>query len=195
LAGRLEVTPSSVSAMLRQLQHAGYIEHTPYRGVRLTDDGRKLALAVLRRHRLLELFLTSALGLTWDRVHEEAELLEHALSTELEQVIAQHLGQPALDPHGDPIPSADGTVTECRAIALKDLPLAVTAEFVRVSDSDSAKLRYLAERKISLGDRMTVIKREPFDGPLIVRVQSVASSRIESIGVGLAAVMRVKELI
>ncbi len=106
LAERLEITPGSVSAMLKRLGELGLIEHLPYRGVRLTGDGRKVALEVIRHHRLIELFLAEALEMPWDRVHDEAEVLEHVISEELEQLIAAKLGDPTIDPHGDPIPSA-----------------------------------------------------------------------------------------
>src|SRR5271155_5663432 len=107
LAERLGITPGSVSAMLKRLDELGLITHVPYRGVRLTADGRRIALEVIRHHRLLESFLADALGMPWDRVHDEAEVLEHVLSEELEQLIATKLGHPTGDPHGDPIPSAD----------------------------------------------------------------------------------------
>src|ERR1017187_7286759 len=107
LAERLEITPGSVSAMLKKLDELGLITHVPYRGVRLTNEGRRHALEVIRHHRLIEGFLADTLGMPWDRVHAEAEILEHVLSDDLEQLIATKLGHPAMDPHGDPIPSAD----------------------------------------------------------------------------------------
>src|SRR3977135_1995341 len=112
LAERLGVTPGSVSAMVRKLSEVGLLEHEPYRGVRLTEDGRRVALEVLRHHRLIELFLAEELGMPWDRVHAEAEVLEHVISEDLEQLIADRLGQPTLDPHGDPIPTAGFEVEE-----------------------------------------------------------------------------------
>src|SRR5437588_3781570 len=107
LAERLGITPGSVSAMLKKLDELGLITRLPYRGVRLTAAGRRLALEVIRHHRLLESFLADSLGMPWDRVHAEAEILEHVLSEELEQLIATKLGNPTVDPHGDPIPGAD----------------------------------------------------------------------------------------
>ena len=112
LAARLGVTPGSVSGMLRKLAEVGLLEHEPYHGVRLTDEGRRVALEVLRHHRLLELFLAQELGMSWDRVHAEAEVLEHVLSEELEELIAGRLGDPAVDPHGDPIPTAAFEIDE-----------------------------------------------------------------------------------
>src|SRR5579863_7925780 len=112
LAERLGITPGSVSAMLKKLDELGLVTHEPYRGVRLTESGRRVALEVIRHHRLLESFLAEALGMPWDRVHAEAEVLEHVLSDELEELIAERLGHPVLDPHGDPIPSADLELNE-----------------------------------------------------------------------------------
>jgi Mn-dependent DtxR family transcriptional regulator len=112
LAERLGVAPSSASEMLRELDEAGLVERVRYRGARLTESGRRRALGVLRRHRVLELFLAEALGMSWDRVHDQAELLEHGLSGELEELIADKLGDPARDPHGDPIPTRNGRVVE-----------------------------------------------------------------------------------
>src|SRR5437763_9444018 len=112
LAGRLGVTPASASAMVKKLGNLGFVEHVPYRGVELTAAGTKVALEVLRHHRLLELYLAESLGLPWDRVHDEAEVLEHVLSEELEELIAAKLGHPTHDPHGDPIPTRDGRIVE-----------------------------------------------------------------------------------
>src|SRR3984893_7744443 len=152
LAERLGVTPGSVSAMVRKLSEVGLLEHEPYRGVRLTEQGRKVALEVLRHHRLLELFLAEELGMPWDRVHDEAEVLEHVLSEDLEQLIAARLGNPTLDPHGDPIPTVEFGIDERPTHSLDELTTGVSGRFVRVSDSDPEMLRYLAERGIALGD-------------------------------------------
>ena len=188
LAARLQVTPGSVSAMLRRLGEEGLIEHTPYRGVRLTEDGRRLALEVVRHHRLIELFLAETLEMPWDRVHAEAEVLEHVLSEELEALIAAKLGDPTHDPHGDPIPSADFRLEERPTQCLDDLETGARGVFVRVSDSDPAMLRYLAECGIAPGDRFEVYERQPFGGPLFVRF----GEREHPIGGGLARAMRVE---
>src|SRR3954465_7515012 len=121
LAERLGVTAASASGMVRKLDEHGLVTHVPYRGVRLTDDGTRLALGVLRHHRLLELYLAESLGVPWDRVHAEAEVLEHVLSEELEALIAAKLGTPTRDPHGDPIPTADLRVEESETMSLQDL--------------------------------------------------------------------------
>jgi DtxR family Mn-dependent transcriptional regulator len=187
LAERLEITPGSASGMVRKLAEQGLVEHERYRGVRLTDEGRTLALRVIRRHRLIEQFLAEALGMPWDRVHDEAEVLEHVLSGELERLIAAHLGDPDIDPHGDPIPTADFVISEPPTRSLDELPIGTRGRFVRVSDSDPAKLRYLAEHAIAIGDDLEVVDRQPFGGPLFVRFGDAE----QPIGGELAAVMRV----
>src|SRR5436309_9776743 len=118
LAERLGVTPASASGMVKRLGELGLVEHRPYRGVSLTEEGRRVALEVMRHHRLLELYLVETLGVPWDRVHAEAEILEHVLSEELEELIAAKLGDPTHDPHGDPIPTREPTVDEGRAQSL-----------------------------------------------------------------------------
>lgn len=188
LAARLGVTPSSASAMVKRLDAMGLAAHAPYRGVRLTRQGRRLALSVVRRHRLLELFLTESLGLSWDQVHDEAEVLEHALSPQLEKVIAAKLGDPDRDPHGDPIPTADGRVADEPLQRLADLAQGETGELVRVSDSYPEMLRYLTARKIALGNRIEVVERQPFGGSVSARI----NGELHALGIELAAAMRVR---
>ena len=188
LAERLGITPGSASAMLKKLEELGLITHVPYRGVRLTPAGRRVALEVIRHHRLLESFLADTLGMPWDRVHAEAEVLEHVLSEELEQLIASKLGNPTVDPHGDPIPGADLELDEPLTRTLESLPEGARGVFVRVSDSDPEMLRYLAECGISPGDRFVVRARQPFGGPLFVRF----GAREHAIGGQLARAMRVQ---
>ena len=168
LAERLEVSPASASAMVKRLESLGLASREPYHGVRLTPAGERVALEVLRHHRLLELYLAEALGMPWDRVHEEAEVLEHAISPALSELIATKLGNPTHDPHGDPIPTAEGEIDEAPTRSLAELEPGSSGIFVRVSDSDPDMLRYLAERGIAPGDRFEVVQREPFDGPLTV---------------------------
>ncbi|HEV3129779.1 MAG TPA: metal-dependent transcriptional regulator [Solirubrobacteraceae bacterium] len=188
LADRLGVTPGSVSAMLRKLSDLGLVEHEPYRGVRLTEDGRRVALEVLRHHRLIELFLANELGMSWDQVHAEAEVLEHVLSEDLERLIAERLGNPTLDPHGDPIPTATFEIDERETRSLDELEPADAGRFVRVSDSDPEMLRYLAEQGIGIGDRLEVSGRQPFGGPVFVR----AGGRRLALGGELARAMRIE---
>jgi DtxR family Mn-dependent transcriptional regulator len=188
LAERLGITAGSVSAMLKRLDELGLITHAPYRGVRLTADGRRLALEVIRHHRLLESFLADSLGMSWDRVHAEAESLEHVLSDDLEQLIATKLGNPTVDPHGDPIPSAELELSEPATHTMESLQPGTEGVFVRVSDSDPEMLRYLAECGISPGDRFGVRARQPFGGPLFV----LFGEREHAIGGQLARAMRVQ---
>ncbi len=168
LAERLEVRPASVSTMLTRLEQSGLVAREPYHGVRLTTDGERVALAVIRRHRLLELFLAEALELPWDVVHIEAERLEHHVSPRVEAAIAAHLGDPTHDPHGDPIPTAELKLPVVAGISLADTPDGATAELLQVSDRDPAMLRYLAERGILPGASLRLVGREPFGGPLRV---------------------------
>ncbi len=188
LAERLGVTPGSVSAMVRKLAELGLVEHEPYRGVRLTEHGRAIALDVLRHHRLLELFLAQELGMPWDRVHDEAEVLEHVLSDELEQLIAARLGNPTIDPHGDPIPGPEHELDERPTRSLDELPIGSSGRFVRVSDSDPEMLRYLDSEGIALGDEVAVLRRQPFGGPVFVRLRE----RELALGGELARAMRIE---
>ena len=190
LAERLEITPGSVSAMLKKLGELGLIAHLPYRGVRLTDEGRKVALEVIRHHRLLELFLAEALEMPWDRVHAEAEVLEHVISEDLEQLIAAKLGDPTLDPHGDPIPTVELELRERETFPLDSLREGDSGVFVRVSDSDPEMLRYLSERGISPGERLEVLECQPFGGPLLVSFAGDAPPH--ALGGQLAGAMRVE---
>ena len=188
LAERLGVTPGSVSAMVRKLAEVGLVEHEPYRGTRLTEHGRRVALEVLRHHRLLELFLAEELGMSWDRVHAEAEVLEHVISEELEELIAARLGHPATDPHGDPIPTERFEIDEGETRSIDELPLGAAGRFVRVSDSNPEMLRYLAGEGIALGDRVEVVRRQPFGGPVFV----LCGDREHAIGSELAGAMRIE---
>ncbi|SEH10443.1 metal-dependent transcriptional regulator [Thermoleophilum album] len=188
LAERLGVTPASVSAMAKKLARRGLVRHVPYKGVRLTAEGERLALEVLRHHRLLELYLAEHLAVPWDRVHDEAEALEHVLSEDLEARIAAKLGDPTHDPHGDPIPDADLHIDEGETCSLADLEPGDRGRFVRVSDSDPAMLRYLDERGVRLGDALEVLDRQPFGGPLTVRFGDTQ----HVFGGALAGAMRVE---
>jgi DtxR family transcriptional regulator, Mn-dependent transcriptional regulator len=188
VAQRLGVTPASASGMLKRLADEGLVEHVPYGGTRLTPDGERIALEVIRHHRLLELFLAEVLGMPWDRVHEEAEVLEHHISEELEELIAAKLGEPALDPHGDPIPDRDLAVSADESIVLTDLKPGEEGVFTRVSDSDASMLRYLAERSIQPGATIVVKGREPFGGPVMVEI----GKQTHPLGAELAESMRVR---
>ncbi len=188
LAARLGVTPASASGMVKRLCELGLVEHEPYRGVSLTDDGRRVALEVMRHHRLLELYLVQTLGVPWDRVHAEAEVLEHVLSEELEELIAAKLGNPTHDPHGDPIPTRDLTIDEPPTESLCDLAPGATGTFTRISDSDPDMLRFLAERGIAPGATFEVVDKQPFDGPLFVQF----GDEVQVLGGSLTRAMRVE---
>ncbi len=187
LAVRLGLTPGSVSAMLRKLDELGLLALTPYHGVQLTAEGRRLALEVMRHHRLIELFLAEQLEMPWDLVHQEAEVLEHWLSEDLEAAIAEKLGHPTVDPHGDPIPTADLQIDEGVSVSLDSLKPGEAGVFVRVSDADPEMLRFLAERGITPGERLRVIEKQPFDGPVFL---NIAGNEV-TLGGRLATAMRV----
>ena len=186
LAERLGVTPASASNMAKKLGAIGLVEHHPYRGVKLTRQGERVALEVLRHHRLLELYLTESLDVPWDRVHKEAEVLEHVLSEELEELIARKLGNPTHDPHGDPIPTRELRIEEGHTRSMQSLESGAAGRFVRISDSDPEMLRYLAERGIAPGDEFEVVDKQPFGGPVSARF----GDRVLVLGGGLARAMR-----
>jgi DtxR family Mn-dependent transcriptional regulator len=188
IAERLGVTAASASGMVKRLGELGLVQHQPYRGVSLTDDGRRVALEVMRHHRLLELYLVKTLGVPWDRVHAEAEVLEHVLSEELEELIATKLGDPTVDPHGDPIPTRELTIDELPTQSLQALEPGARGTFTRISDSDPDMLRFLAERGIAPGAQFEVIDKQPFDGPLFVRF----GDQVQVLGGALARAMRVE---
>jgi len=160
----------------------------PYKGVRLTAKGVRVALEMLRHHRLLELYLAEALDVPWDRVHDEAEVLEHVLSEELEALIAAKLGHPTEDPHGDPIPSAELELPETTGVPLEDLEPGDAGRFARVSDADPEMLRWLADRAVRPGDHLEVLDKQPFGGPLTVRVEDA----VHVLGGGIASAMRIE---
>ncbi len=172
LAMQLQVMPASVTGMVQKLAKARprLVNYERHQGVALTPAGRKIALEVIRHHRLIELYLSEALGYEWDRVDAEAEKLEHVISEEFEDKIAALLGHPTTDPHGDPIPAKDGTVAEACRLPLSDIEPGHTVRIARVRDADPAFLRYLAELGLTLKAQLTVTEKAPFDGPLHVVV-------------------------
>ena len=190
IAAMLEVAPPSVSGMMKRLSETGLIEHVPYRGVQLTHQGRHAALQMIRRHRILEVYLTQQLGYDWGDVHEEAERLEHAVSEKLIDRMASALGDPRYDPHGAPIPTAAGEIEEAELVTLADA--AVGAELVlrQVGDENPARLHYLAEQGLTPGTRMTVVDRQPFNGPTTVALG--AGTRV--VGQELAALLWCQEV-
>src|ERR687895_330803 len=174
IAERLDVSPASASAMVKRLESMGLAAREPYHGVRLTRAGERVALEVLRHHRLLELYL--------------AEALEHAISPELSELIAAKLGNPTHDPHGDPIPTASGEIDEAPTRSLAELRPGDRGRFTRVSDSNPDMLRYLSEQGIAPGDELECVGREPFGGPLTV----LANGREHPLGDLLTRAMRVQ---
>ena len=184
IAAALALAPASVSGMVRRLAEQGLIAHERYRGVRLTLAGRRAALRTIRRHRVIEAYLTRVLGYSWDRVHDEAERLEHAASDELIDRMAAAMGEPATDPHGAPIPTREGELVEPKLTPLSTLSAGDRAVVERVDDRDPSRLRYLAELGLLPGSELEVTERAPFEGPITVAL-SRGGTRV--IGNALAA--------
>ena len=172
LAQRLGVANSSVSEMVRKLKDQGLVDHRPYSAITLTADGVRLALSMVRRHRLIETFLVQEMGYRWDEVHDEAEMLEHAVSDTFIERLAAKLGHPQRDPHGDPIPAADGSVLLPAAHRMIELDEGHSGRITRISDENPDLLRYLASENIELDADVTVLGRKPFGGALMVRIGS-----------------------
>jgi DtxR family Mn-dependent transcriptional regulator len=170
VADRLGVSAASATKMLKRLDMLGLAAHESYRGATLTPAGTRIALEVIRHHRLLETYLAEALGVPWDEVHDEAEILEHVLSEQLEDRIAAQLGHPDTDPHGDPIPAKDGSLQARDLRTLWDCADGATVRVGRVSDEQPSALRYLRGEGIRLGTVLEIVKRGPVGGPLFVRV-------------------------
>ncbi|MDQ6611416.1 MAG: metal-dependent transcriptional regulator [Gemmatimonadota bacterium] len=188
VASALGVAPASVTGMIRRLAAQGLLDYVRYRGVQLTEHGRRAALSTIRRHRIIETYLMRVLGYPWDRVHDEAERLEHAASDELVECLSVAMGHPTSDPHGAPIPTRDGHVDERLHHTLAELPLGQRARMVLVSDKNPELLRYLADIALQPGTELTVVKRAPFDGPLTLQV----GQKELMVGAPLAAQVRVE---
>jgi len=182
IAHRLELSAPSVSGMVKRLSEQGLLEHVPYKGVQLTDEGRRAALRMVRRHRVIETYLVARLGYTWDTVHDEAERLEHAVSDALIERMADALGNPGADPHGEPIPTADGLIREMSSTPLPEIAVNETVEVQRVTAGDPARLRYLASLGLTPGSRVTVLEHQPFHGPITLRIDD----RVQVLGHELA---------
>lgn len=170
LANQLKVAPASATNMVRKLGELGLVTYAPYQSIQLTPAGELVALEVLRHHRLLELYLHDKLNLPWELVHEEAERLEHVLSEALEDAIAAALGNPTIDPHGDPIPTKDGKVEAVEGTPLSRAALKQPHTIVRVLVQDAQRLIYLGAMQLYPHVVVTVLKRAPFDGPLLIEV-------------------------
>ncbi len=170
LAEALNLSPPSITEMAKKLARANLVEHEPYRGIRLTPAGQRVALEIVRNHRLLELFLVQALGYSWDEVHEEADRLEHAVSERLAQRIAEYLGHPRYDPHGDPIPGPEGDIAPRELVPLSEWPVGQRGQVAQLRDQAPEMLRYLAEKGLTVGAAVEVVHADPFEGPITVSV-------------------------
>lgn len=190
VADHMGVAAASASHMMKRLAELELVEHTPYRGVELTEEGEREALLLIRRHRIVELFLTDVVGLPWDQVHQEAERLEHAVSDQLLERIAEILGHPTVDPHGDPIPTEDGLMEEDVFPSLADLRVGQKAVVRRVTAQDPSMLQYLASIGLMPEQTVTVLSKEPFEGPLTLLVKDVE----KAIGWKVARKVKVSEL-
>jgi DtxR family transcriptional regulator, Mn-dependent transcriptional regulator len=188
LAARLSVAAPSVTGMIRKLAEAGLVRHAPYQGVELTRRGERAALDMVRRHRLLEVFLVRVLDYAWDEVHEEAHRLEHAVSGLFIERVAAILGQPESDPHGEPIPTADGHIAAVARRSVLDMETGSSGQIVQVTDENSSFLRYLDELGLRPGTLIRLVERAPFEGPLKLQV----GDREAVIGPAVASQVRVE---
>ena len=185
IAELLDLAPASVSGMVKRIAELGLVEHALHRGVRLTDSGRQAALQVLRRHRIIEAYLLEKLGYEWDSVDAEAERLEHAVSDELVEAMARAMGNPRYDPHGAPIPTSAGDLEQPDVVPMTELSVGAAGELRMVSDQDPERLRFLASLGLKPGTRFTVLARQPFHGPVTLRVEG-ADQREQVVGFELA---------
>ena len=189
---RLRVSDATVTLLFKDFASAGWVEHVPYRGVRLTPLGERKAMEVIRHHRLLELYLARELHYSWDKVHEEADKLEHVISEEFEDKLDALLGYPTVDPHGDPIPSKEGVLPLREGLPLLQLQPGQCASILRVSDQDAEKLRYLGQLGLYPDAPIELVEREPFGGPLRIRVGNPPDQVEHNIGTELAQHILVK---
>ncbi|MDH5803871.1 MAG: metal-dependent transcriptional regulator [Gemmatimonadota bacterium] len=187
IAEQLGVAPPSVSGMVKRLAEDGWLEHVPYKGVKLTEKGLRQALKMVRRHRVLETYLIDKLGYSWDDVHDEAELLEHAVTDRLIEKMAHALGHPTHDPHGAPIPTAEGDVEEEEYVPMSEFEVSTNGELRRVEDADAERLRFLDTLGLRPGTKFRVLSKQPFEGPLTVRIED---DREEVVGYRLASSLR-----
>lgn len=183
LAASLGVTPSTVSANLKKLARDGLLAYEPYGAIALTDDGRVIAVEIVRRHRIIETYLAERLGLTWDQVHDEADRLEHAVSDLVLERMDSELGHPVVDPHGDPIPAADGTVATVPSLSLVEVPPGAAVRVIRISDRHADVLRYLTDKGIVLDAVVTVSAVFPAAGTMtLVRGGEPVELTVEAAG-------------
>jgi len=174
IAGRLGVAQASVTGMIKKMAEMKLVEHSPYQGVTLTEAGEKIALEIIRHHRLLELYLAEAMGYSWDKVHDEAEKLEHVISEEFEEKIDEFLGRPTADPHGAPIPTKDGQMPVFQGFQLSQAEGGDRVIVRMVSDRDAEKLRYLGKIGLYPNSEIEVIDKAPFNGPVHIRINEAS---------------------
>ena len=192
LSARLGITPGSVTDMLKRLagQTPHLVRYQSHQGVTLTALGNRKALAVIRRHRLLETFLHDVLGFTWDEVHTEAEQLEHCLSERLTEAIAAHLQHPACDPHGDPIPTHSGEIRTHAGDPLSELPVGQTVRIMRVRLQDEAALQYLARNGLKIGETVKIVERSPLDGQISLEIRR--GRKLQTLALGAMAAAEIE---
>lgn len=191
IADALAIAPPSVSGMVKRLADAELVTHVPYRGVELTEAGRRQALRMLRRHRILESYLIGHLGYDWDDVDREAERLEHAVSDDLVERMAVKLGNPTHDPHGAPIPSAAGTIDPTRYVPMTEIEVGLAGRFRMIGDADPERLRFIASLGLRPGAEFRVLDRQPFNGPVTIELDG---DRKEVIGFALASSLQCEQL-
>lgn len=172
LSEKLQISPASVSEMIKKLADEGSLTHTPYKGVELTESGKRTALKIVRKHRLWEMFLVEVLHFGWDEIDEEAEKFEHIMSDKMEEKIDEVLGSPSVDPHGDPIPSKNGTIKALRSFPLSSIGEGTNVRVVRVNDANAELLHYASSIGLSLNKKIGIKQRMKFDNSLIVKMGS-----------------------
>jgi len=170
LAAKLRISPASVTDMVKKLSKKGFLRHVPYKGVEVTEKGKRSALKIIRKHRLWEMFLVEVLHFSWDTIHEEAEEFEHIMSERMEEKIDEVLGCPKVDPHGDPIPQKDGTIKKMNLQPLGEAEEGATVRVLRVNDSNPEMLQYASSIGLSLNKRIVVKQKNKFDNSMIVRI-------------------------
>jgi DtxR family Mn-dependent transcriptional regulator len=194
VAARLGVSTSSASEMVRKLTDDGLLEHERYGGIELTAAGRSLAMTMVRRHRLVETFLVQMLGYSWDEVHDEAEVLEHAVSDLLVERMDTALGHPFRDPHGDPIPTVDGRLHRPTAVMLASLDAGSTGWIARIIDDNAGLLRWFTDNQIALDTAVEVVEQRPFGGPLVVRIGTGDTAHVVELGLEAATALWIARL-
>lgn len=172
LSEKLQISPASVSEMIKKLAEEGTLTHTPYKGVELTEEGKLLALRIIRKHRLWEMFLVDVLHFSWDEIDDEAERFEHIMSDKMEEKIDHVLGHPMIDPHGDPIPTKNGEIQCAMSYPLNEAKEGSKVKVLRVSDADSEMLQYISSIGVTLNKKLTIKQKMNFDGSLALKINN-----------------------